>query len=71
MEYVETSDVSFKEVIYAGIVILICLIVKLTSISAETLIELNGSVISFIFIVIIPVGIHVKCVYFTPRNKKP
>lgn len=65
MEWPDPVDVSFREVVYTGLVILLCLIIKLTSLTVDTLIELNGSVISFIFITVIPVGLHLKCVYFT------
>jgi hypothetical protein len=70
LEWPEQHDVTFKEVIYTGLIILLCLIIKLTKLSAETLIELNGSVIAFIFIVVIPVSLHIKCVYFTERHEK-
>lgn len=34
------------------------------------IIELNGSIISFFFIYVIPVGLHVKCVYFTKAEER-
>ena len=55
---------------YVGVTILVCLVIKLTSLSAEVLIELNGSIISFIFVYIIPIGLHVKCVYLTKDHER-
>ena len=49
---------------YVGITIFVSLIIKLTNLSADIIIELNGSIISFIFVYFIPIGLHIKCVYF-------
>ena len=67
----ESEDVTFKEVLYVGATILISLIIRLTKIRAEILIELNGSIVSFFFIYVIPIGLHLKCVYFsTPEERE-
>lgn len=47
-----------------GVFILIALIIKLTNISVETLINVCGSIVSFVFVNITPIGLHVKCIYF-------
>ena len=50
--------------------IFISLIIRLTQIKAEILIEINGSIVSFFFIYVIPIGLHIKCVYFsTPEER--
>lgn len=38
-------------------------------ISIETVIKLNGSVIGFFAIFLLPFVIHVKCVYFSEDNE--
>ena len=61
---------TFKEVIYVGATILVCLVIRLTNVSAEILIELNGSIVSFFFIYVIPISIHLKCVYFSSSEER-
>ena len=62
---------TFKEVVYVAATILISLIIRLTEVRAEVLIELNGSIVSFFFIYVIPIGLHLKCVYFsTPEERE-
>lgn len=50
--------------------IFISLIIRLTKIKAEILIEINGSIVSFFFIYVIPIGLHLKCVYFSSAEER-
>jgi hypothetical protein len=54
-----------KDWLYIGIVILICFGVKISKISLETILALNGTFFGFFFIYMLPIGLHVKCVFFT------
>jgi sodium-coupled neutral amino acid transporter 9 len=57
--------VNFKEVVYVAATIFISLVIRLTEIKASIIIELNGSIVSFFFLYLIPIGLHLKCVYFS------
>jgi hypothetical protein len=57
-------------VVYVAATIFISLIIRLTKIKAEILIEINGSIVSFFFIYVIPIGLHLKCVYFSSAEER-
>lgn len=48
--------------------IFISLVIRLTEVKASIIIELNGSIVSFFFIYLIPIGLHLKCVYFSKKG---
>ena len=50
--------------------ILVSLGITLTGITVEIIIDINGAIVSFFFIYVIPISLHLKCVYFTPGNRK-
>lgn len=39
-------------------------------INIDIIININGAVLGFCFVYLIPMLLHIKCVYF-PRNKRP
>lgn len=55
---------SLKEIVYFVLVIGICLFAKIMNLRAPTIIELNGSIICFIEIYLIPIVIHLKCIWW-------
>ena len=59
-----------KEILYVGVNIGICLLFKLIGINVDILVELNGSVLGFLFAYLIPVSIHIKCKYFTKAEDR-
>ena len=48
----------------------ICFLIGIFKISISDIIDINGAVIGFFFIYLIPVILHIKCLYFS-KGKKP
>ena len=48
---------------------ILCLGIWVSKIKITTLVELNGSVIGFLYIFLIPIAVHIKCVYFTKHDE--
>ena len=67
MNYPENNRVTIKDIICVFVIITVCLLIKLTNVSITVIIELNGAIVSFFFIYLIPIGLHIKCIYFTDR----
>lgn len=44
----------------------ICLAVNFLGLSLKMILAINGTLFCFLFIYVLPISIHVKCVYFTP-----
>ena len=38
-------------------------------VKVSTIIEINGSVIGFLYVFLIPIAVHIKCVYFTKHDE--
>ena len=43
--------------------------IYITKVKIATIIELNGSVIGFCYVLLFPIIIHLKCVYFNKRDE--
>lgn len=56
---------NYKDWIYIGVVVLICFGVKISGMSLETILALNGTIFGFFFIYLLPISLHVKCVFFS------
>lgn len=54
--------------IYLGMYLL-CYFLYSAKIKIETVIEINGSVIGFLYVSLIPIVVHLKCVYFTKHDE--
>jgi hypothetical protein len=52
------------------IIVGICLAVGLIQVDVSDIIDINGAVIGFFFIYLIPAVLHLKCLYFS-RGKRP
>ena len=53
-----------KEVIYYVLMIVASTVVYILGANFQLLYSLNGSVIAFSYVLVIPVWIHLKCVWF-------
>ena len=51
-------------VVYA---IIFCIFV--TKVKIATIIELNGSIIGFCYVIFFPIFLHIKCVYFNKHDE--
>ena len=51
------------------IVVICFFFISVVQVKIDTIIDINGAVLGFCFIYLIPVLIHVRCVYF-PKGKK-
>jgi len=52
------------------VIVGICLAVGLVQVNVSDIIDINGAVIGFFFIYLIPAILHLKCLYFS-RGKRP
>ena len=57
------AEISLKEVIYYIVLIVASVSVYLLGANFQLLYSLNGSVIAFSYVLVIPVWIHLKCVW--------
>ena len=55
---------------YTVILIGVCLTVSLSNIEIGDIILLNGAVIGFFFIYLLPSITHIQCLYINPRMNK-
>ena len=45
-------------------------ILEATGINIATVIEINGSVIGFMYVILMPILLHWKCIYYTKKNEE-
>lgn len=50
--------------------VVVCFIVGYFEVDINDIIDINGAVIGFFFIYLIPAVLHVKCLYFSKGKKK-
>ena len=61
----DTPEMTLKElIIYIGSYVL-CLVLYMSNIKLVTVIEINGSIVGFLFVFLIPIGVHWKCRFFS------
>lgn len=53
-----------KEILYIVIVIGISLGVFMSGINLDTIFSLNGAVLGYLYIIVLPIVVHLKCIYF-------
>lgn len=68
MEEKENKITVSEIVVYVGTFV-ICYILNKFEINTELIIKLNGSVIGFFYLFLIPIVIHIKCVYFSDHDE--
>lgn len=66
IKHAEVGEIPYKEIIFSVLLIGICLVVSLTKIEVDAIIEVNGAVVGFFFIYFLPLIMHIKCVYYDP-----
>ena len=69
LEESERGKVRLSEVVYVVLVVGVCLVVGIVDVDVSDIIDINGAVIAFFFIYLIPAVLHLKCLYFS-RGKK-
>ena len=60
------KNINMREVIYIVTFSLLCYFFYLSGIQLQTLISFNGAVVGYSYVIVIPIGIHLQCVW----NKK-
>lgn len=58
------KKLNLREVVYIVAFILISYLVYVSGVHLQILISFNGAVVGYIYVVIIPIWIHFKCVYY-------
>lgn len=57
------------EFIYIAAIIVICLLISILEVNIDIIIDINGAVLGFCFIYLLPSILHIKCIYF-PKGKR-
>ena len=70
LEESEPNKVYVSEVIYVSLIVGICFTVNYFRTNISDIIDINGAVVGFFFIYLIPAVLHIKCLYFS-RGKRP
>ena len=56
--------------VVVSIVVVICTLLNISKLDIQVIIDLNGAVLSFCFIYLIPTLLHIKCMYFSKGKRK-
>jgi hypothetical protein len=64
----ETEDINYKDIAYIAITIGICVAIKFSGMTLTTILMLNGTLIGFLITYALPIGLHIKCVFFSKSN---
>ena len=59
-----------REVVFLSAVVVICTLLNISQLDIQVIIDLNGAVLSFCFIYLIPILLQVKCMYFAKGKRK-
>ena len=59
-----------KEIAFVSAVVAICTLLNISQLDIQVIIDLNGAVLSFCFIYLIPTILHIKCMYFSKGKRK-
>ena len=59
-----SKKMSIKEAIYIMCFILVSYVVYASGVHLQVLISINGAVVGYIYVIIIPIWIHPKCVWY-------
>ena len=58
------KKLTWKEVIYILVFVLVCFLVFATNARLQFLINIEGAIVGYTYVVIIPIWIHLKCVWY-------
>lgn len=61
----ERGKITISEILYFLLVVGVCFIVGIFKVNIDDIIDINGAVIGFLFIYLIPAVLHIKCLYFS------
>jgi hypothetical protein len=53
-----------KEIIYVLAFVLVSYLVYISGINLQALISFNGAVVGYSYVIVIPIWIHLKCVWY-------
>ena len=67
----ETSkrQINIWELIYIIVIVVICFIISVFEVNIDIIIDINGAILGFCFIYLLPSLLHIKCTYF-PKGKR-
>lgn len=61
-----------QEVVYFLLMVAVCFVVGYFEVNINDIIDINGAVIGFFFIYLIPAVLHIRCLYFsTGKTRMP
>ena len=55
---------NLKEIIYVLAFVLVSYLVYISGINLQALISFNGAVVGYSYVIVIPIWIHLKCVWY-------
>jgi hypothetical protein len=58
-----------SEIIYFLFVVGVCFVVGFFKVNIDDIIDINGAVVGFLFIYMIPAVLHIKCLYFSKGKR--
>ena len=58
------KKLTWKEVVYILMFILMCFLVFVSGARLQFLINIEGAIIGYIYVMVIPIWIHLKCVWY-------
>lgn len=70
VEESHAGKVSIPEVIYIVLAVGVCFLMGILDVSITDIIDINGAVVGFFFIYLLPAMLHLKCMYFS-KGKLP
>jgi len=55
---------NMREIIYVLVFVLVSYLVYISGINLQALISFNGAVVGYSYVIVIPIWIHLKCVWY-------
>jgi len=55
---------NMREIIYILVFVLVSYLVYISGINLQALISFNGAVVGYSYVIVIPIWIHLKCVWY-------
>ena len=62
--------INIWEIVYIVFLLGLCILLAAIRVNIDVIIIINGAVLGFVFVYLLPVMIHVRCLYF-PQGKRP
>ena len=59
-----TSHLTLKEVIYIILVMITIMATFMLGVNLKSLLSINGAVLGYFYVILIPIWVHLKCIYF-------